>query len=50
MTPEWMRYRYKADDIFFTLPVGVSLWGKANHEPLFGGLCFPFIRLNPWKL
>ena len=51
MTYEWQRLLWKEADVFFKVPAGASdLWPLHAHEPLFVGICLPFIRVAPWKL
>jgi hypothetical protein len=50
MKPEWFRLLYKASDIFFDVPVGLSCWALEMYEPLIIGIAFPYIRHPPWQL
>ena len=49
-SPSWTRLFHKLADFVFKLPLGSSHWPSALHEPLFIGICLPFIRYNPWSL
>ena len=40
----------KETDIELTIPVGLTVWGKEQHEPLLMFLCFPLCRYAPWSL
>jgi hypothetical protein len=48
MTPEWLKQVHKACDIVFVTPIGSPGWGTNMFEPLVMGICFPFLRFDPW--
>ena len=49
MTAYWQRMLRKATDIFTSIPVGSSIWGISQHEPLILAISFPLSRTKPWK-
>ena len=49
MTCLWRRMLGKATDLLLTLPIGNSIWGIDQHEPLILAISFPLSRSNPWK-
>lgn len=49
MTSRWNRIVRKATDIILTVPIGSSLWGTDQHEPLMICISFPLSRDRPWK-
>ena len=50
MSPEWKSQLYKTADLVFTLPFGDFYWPSGNHESLTFGVCFPYLRREPWEL
>lgn len=49
MTARWHRTVLKATDLIFSIPIGSSLWGLDQHEPLIFCISFPLSRNRPWK-
>jgi hypothetical protein len=50
MTPEWLKQVHKACDIVISVPLGSPGWPTNMFEPLLLGICFPFLRFDPWQL
>jgi hypothetical protein len=49
MSPQWLKQVHKACDIVFAVPIGSPGWPSNMFEPLIVGICFPFIRFDPWQ-
>lgn len=49
MTSRWRRFIRKTTDVYLSLPVGCTVWGKQQHEPLILAISFPLSRCKPWK-
>jgi len=49
MTPQWLKQVHKACDIVFTVPIGSPGWPTNMFEPLVVGICFPYLRFDPWQ-
>ena len=49
-TTQWFKQLHKAADIVLTVPACTSFWPASHFEPLVIGICFPFIREQPWQL
>lgn len=49
-TPRWLKQLHKVSDIVFEVPAGSPMWPSDMFEPLLIGICFPFIRCQPWQL
>ena len=49
MTCRWFRIVRKATDMIFAIPIGSSLWGMEQHEPLMMCISLPLSRNRPWK-
>jgi hypothetical protein len=45
----WLKQVHKACDIVFTVPIGSLGWPTNMFEPLVIGICFPFLRFDPWQ-
>jgi hypothetical protein len=50
LTPRWMKSLHRTCDVVFTIPPGAECWPTDMFEPLLIGICFPFIRCEPWQL
>jgi hypothetical protein len=50
LTPEWLKQLWKACDIVLTIPAGTTGWADNMYEPVLIGICFPFLRVDPWQL
>ena len=50
LCPVWLKQLNKACDLVFKIPVGAPGWPSAMFEPLLIGICFPFLRSEPWQL
>jgi hypothetical protein len=50
LAPLWRKQIHKAADIVFMVPPGAPGWPEVMFEPLLIGVCFPFLRHNPWQL
>jgi hypothetical protein len=50
MTPQWLKQLYKASDIVFVLPLGLSVWPTEMFEACVVGLIFPFLSVTLWQL
>ncbi len=48
--PYWRGHLFKAADLVFEVPIGVSFWPHSCYEPLVVGIFFPFLRVEPWQL
>jgi hypothetical protein len=49
MTPQWLKQVHKACDIVFVVPIGSPGWPTHMFEPLVMGICFPYLRFDPWQ-
>jgi hypothetical protein len=50
LTPRWLKQLWKACDIVLTVPAGTLGWPTDMYEPVLIGICFPFLRVQPWQL
>lgn len=50
MTPEWLRSLYKEADFVFVVPLNSPFWNESMYEPLYIGVCFPFLSSFPWQI
>ncbi len=50
MTSRWRKQLNKAATFSFEIPVGCSLWGAAQHEPLIIAVFLPLSKHSPWNL
>jgi hypothetical protein len=50
ITPEWLRSLYKEADFVFGVPLNSPFWNESMYEPLYIGVCFPFISSFPWQI
>lgn len=50
LQPLWRKQIHKAADIVFMVPTGAPGWPESMFEPLLIGICFPFLRHQPWQL
>ena len=46
----WQKQLLKACDILIKIPPGHPFWSHDQFEPLFIGICFPFLSFAPWQL
>ena len=49
-TTQWVKQLYRAADIVFEVPIGISCWPTTMHEPLLIGIVFPFLSCRPWQI
>ena len=49
MTQLWLKQFYKAMDIVFFISPVHTFWGPDNFESLVVGICFPYVRHEPWQ-
>jgi hypothetical protein len=49
LCPVWLKQMNKACDLIFKIPPGAPGWPAEMFEPLLIGVCFPFLRYNPWQ-
>jgi hypothetical protein len=47
MTGRWRRHLTRESDCYFRIPVGSTLWGKPQYEPLLIFVCLPFVVHRP---
>jgi hypothetical protein len=50
MTPRWMKQFFKTMDLKLIVPTGVSYWPANMFEDCYLGVCFPFVRCDPWAI
>jgi hypothetical protein len=49
MCSRWFKFVLKATDMTLSIPIGCSIWGFENHEPLILAIAFPLSRTQPWR-
>jgi hypothetical protein len=49
MSSRWFKFISKATDVFVRIPIGCTIWGFDQHEPLMLAIVFPLSRSSPWK-
>jgi hypothetical protein len=50
MTPECLHSLYKEADFVFVVPWNSPFWNESMYEPLYIGVCFPFLSSFPWQI
>ena len=50
MSNRWRKKLGKGCDVVFTLPVGIDLWPRGEHEPIIVGLTCPLLSCSPWQV
>jgi hypothetical protein len=50
LTPRWLKQLWKACDVVLSVPVGTIGWATDMYEPVLIGICFPFLRVQPWQI
>ena len=49
-TPLWLKQLYKCCDFVVFIPPHFPFWSFDRFEPLTLGICFPYLRHDPWEL
>jgi hypothetical protein len=47
MTGRWRRHMTRECDCYFRIPIGSTLWGKIQYEPVLIFVCLPFMVHRP---
>jgi hypothetical protein len=50
LKPSWFRQLYKAANVVFDVPPGISCWPSHMFEPMVIGIVFPFLCRAPWQI
>ena len=50
MTPRWLKQLYKCCDLIVEIPPCCEYWPSHMYEPVFLGICFPYLSHAPWQL
>jgi hypothetical protein len=50
VTPVGLKQLWKACGVALSVPAGSIGWATNACEPVLTGVCFPFVRVNPWQL